>query len=111
MVQENKFRMEKQITDDDNIISLIGELDLSKASEFNTNVDPFVQDVGRKLILNLKELTYIDSTGIGVILTIIKTRHALKAPFAVENVPPKVQKLFDLTGLTPFLSAVANTVN
>ncbi|WP_397365459.1 STAS domain-containing protein [Paenibacillus larvae] len=58
----------------------------------------------------MKELSNMDRTGLGVILPIIKTRHSLQAPLAVEDIPPKIQKLFDITGMIPFLTAVTNTV-
>lgn len=111
MIPGKHFRIEKESNSESNIINLIGELDLSKAQEFKAAVDPLLQDKDRCLVLNLKELSYMDSTGLGVILSIIKTRHSIQAPLAVEDIPPKIQKLFDITGMTPFLTAVTNTVN
>ena len=37
-------------------------------------------------------------------VALLKTRHQLGAPFAIENVPPKVRRLFDLTGVSYFFS-------
>ncbi|UUZ81559.1 STAS domain-containing protein [Paenibacillus sp. P26] len=74
---------------DDNVVWLQGELDLSKVAELRATLDPFVADTKRKLILNLKHLQYIDSTGIGVIVSVLKARELLHAPFAVEDIPLK----------------------
>lgn len=111
MNRQHTFEIEKQVTSDRNIIYLKGELDLSKAAEFRSAADPFVADTERLLVLNLRELGYIDSTGIGVILSLLKARHVLKAPIIVEEVPDKIKRLFDMTGLTRFIEETKNTVN
>jgi anti-anti-sigma factor len=102
---EPKFQLNKEITETSNTLYLKGELDLSQAAEMRSAIDPLVAETGKSLVLNLRELNYIDSTGIGVIVSILKARDVLKAPFHVEAIPPKIQRLFDITGLTPFLTA------
>jgi anti-anti-sigma factor len=100
-----KFLIKKEVTVDSNTLFLIGEFDLSQAAEVRSTLDPLVAETNRKLVLNLQDLNYIDSTGIGVIVSILKARDVLKSPFQVEAIPPKIQRLFDITGLTPFLTA------
>ncbi|RUS47795.1 STAS domain-containing protein [Cohnella sp. AR92] len=90
------------------VIYLSGELDLEVASHMRAMMEPLVELTDRKLVLNLRELTYIDSTGIGILIGILKSRHARKAPFAVEGASDHIRKLFDMTGISPFLEA-ANT--
>jgi anti-anti-sigma factor len=102
---EPKFQLNKEITEHSNTLYLKGELDLSQAAEMRSVIDPLVAETSKALTLNLRDLSYIDSTGIGVIVSILKARDVLKAPFHVEAIPPKIQRLFDITGLTPFLSA------
>jgi anti-anti-sigma factor len=99
-----KFELQKQITDQMYILYFKGELDLSQADAVRSSINPLVADASRKLVINLRDLTYIDSTGIGVILSILKARDVLKSSLIVEAVPNKIQRLFDITGLTPFLS-------
>ncbi len=71
---DQTFQLDKHTTAETNILYLKGELGLAKASEFTSTIDPFVADTNRKLILDLKELQYLDSTGIGIILTVLKKR-------------------------------------
>lgn len=103
MTPDRDFQLQTQCTEQDNTIMLQGELDLSKVGDLRQALDPFVADTDRRLILNLKHLQYIDSTGIGVIVSVLKARDVLKAEFVVEEIPPKIKRLFDLTGITPFL--------
>ncbi len=61
------------------------------------------------MIINLKELKYIDSTGIGILLSILKARHGMESRFAVQEVPPQIQKLFDMTGIAKFFVPQENS--
>jgi len=85
------------------IVYVGGELDLESAAQMRAAMSPLVELSDRELILNLRELRYVDSTGIGILVSVLKARHASNAPFAVEAVPPNIRKLFDMTGITPFL--------
>ena len=108
MNRQHTFEIEQQATPESQLLFLKGELDLSKAAELRSTADPHVALTERCLVLNLRDLTYIDSTGIGVILSLMKARHVLKAPIRVEEIPPKIQRLFDMTGLTPFIRQSMN---
>jgi anti-sigma B factor antagonist len=84
-----------------------GELDLASAGYMRAALSPLVGITDRELTLNLGDLQYVDSTGIGIIVSVLKARHANKGPFSVEAVPPKIRRLFDMTGITPFLQEQA----
>jgi len=78
---------------------------LEAASQMRAAMEPLIGSFDRRLVLNLRDLKYIDSTGIGILIGVLKARHARSAPFEVEEVPAGIRKLFDLTGITPYLSA------
>lgn len=84
------------------ILDLLGELDLAVAPYFRSVIEPLIGG-SQPLILNLKDLTYIDSTGMGIIIFVLKSRAEAGTSFQVEQVPSKIKKLFDLTGITKFL--------
>jgi anti-anti-sigma factor len=111
MNRDHQFEIEQQVTPHSLVLFLKGELDLSKAAELRAVADPYVAETGRTLVLNLKDLQYIDSTGIGVILSLLKARHVLKAPIMIEEIPSKIQRLFDMTGLTSFIQQTSDYVN
>lgn len=87
-----------------------GELDLESAAQMRAVMSPLIELSDRELALNLRELRYVDSTGIGILVSVLKARHAKNAPFVVEAVPPNIRKLFDMTGITPFLLKQAGQV-
>ncbi|NOU94952.1 anti-sigma factor antagonist [Paenibacillus sp. LMG 31456] len=111
MNRQHSFEIERQVSPSSHLLYLKGELDLAWAAELRAAADPYVAETSRKLVINLKDLQYIDSTGIGVILSLLKARHVLKAPITVEEIPPKIQRLFDMTGLTKFIEQSSNEAN
>lgn len=105
MYSAKKFHTRTQVDDNRCIIYLSGELDLEMARHFRRAVEPWVERADMALVLNLAELQYIDSTGIGFMISILKARDEIQAALSVEAIPPKIKRLFDMTGITPFLNA------
>jgi anti-sigma B factor antagonist len=98
------FQIIKQKDETENKVMLSGDLDLSVASDLAEELHPLIHQKDRALTLDLQGLHYIDSTGIGIIVSILKVRDAMKAPFTVTHIPPKIKRLFDLTGITKYMS-------
>ena len=100
----NKLTFHTENRDGRTVVYIKGELDLEVAPQMRSVMEPLVERTGQGLILNLRDLKYIDSTGIGILIGIVKARHSLQAPFSVEEIPPTIRKLFDMTGIMHFLS-------
>lgn len=107
MKQQDKFHLRTETTEGRCTVYVSGEFDLEVAGQMRAAMAPLIELTDRELALNLKDLKYIDSTGIGILVSVLKARHANKASFTVEAVPPTIRKLFDMTGITPFLSKQA----
>ncbi|MZQ82519.1 anti-sigma factor antagonist [Paenibacillus sp. 5J-6] len=97
-----KFTVYKQSNGEENIIYLSGELDLSAASELSAVLDSVVSQGDQNLTLDLKELRYIDSTGIGLIVSVLKVRAAMGASFRIQHIPARIQRLFEITGVARY---------
>ncbi|GBF75344.1 anti-sigma F factor antagonist [Paenibacillus sp. 598K] len=104
MKQPDKFQLRTETKEGKCIVYVSGELDLEVATQMRAAMAPLVELTDRELTLNLRDLKYIDSTGIGILLSVLKARNAQNAPFSVEAIPPTIKKLFDMTGITPFFS-------
>lgn len=101
---ERTFRVKQEETADAYILRVGGDLDLAVVQQFRAVLGPVVNQTQKKLVLDLKDLTYIDSTGIGIVVSILKIRDGLQAPFIVQNIPEAVRRLFNLTGITGYLN-------
>lgn len=100
----NKFSLRTENREGQTIVFVGGEFDLEVATQMRAAMEPLIELADRRLTLNLRDLKYIDSTGIGILISVVKARHARNAPFDVEHVPGHIRKLFDMTGISPFLA-------
>ncbi|MDP4098075.1 STAS domain-containing protein [Paenibacillus sp. P96] len=107
--KNNKFNAKTELHDGANTVYLSGELDLSVAPDFRLVMEPLVGESGQDLIINMKDLKYIDSTGIGILLSVLKARNGMESRFMVEEVPVQIQKLFDMTGIAKFFAPQENS--
>ena len=59
----------------------------------------FFNNPGTRMILNLEGIKYIDSSGFGVFLSILKTATNNNGQFRICNITPEVLELFKLLQL------------
>lgn len=59
------------------------------------------------VVLDLAEVTFMDSSTIGVLVSINNQANALGARFTIVSAHPDFQRLFAITGLDRVLSVVA----
>jgi len=59
----------------------------------------FFNNPGMRMILNLEGIKYIDSSGFGVFLSILKTATTSNGQFRICNLTPEVLELFKLLQL------------
>jgi anti-sigma B factor antagonist len=85
------------------IIDVAGEIDLYNAFRLEDTVCSVMEKKVCAFIFNLKRVKYIDSSGVGALLSInaMLTKNAL--PFRIVAVPPAVMKVMELTRLVGFL--------
>lgn len=101
-MDRKQFDIQVKETEESNVIYLEGELDLAVAARFRSTIEQLIPSQ-KAIILNLQDLTYIDSTGMGIIIFLLKARAEDGKGFAVEDIPLKIKRLFDLTGITKFI--------
>ena len=77
-----------------------GELDHHSAQAMREEMDAAMEDRQiRTLILDLRDLTFMDSSGIGVLLGRLRILQSRGGTLSVKNMQPSVEKLFRLSGL------------
>ena len=77
-----------------------GELDHHSAQAMREEMDAEMEDRQiRTLILDLRDLTFMDSSGIGVIIGRYRLLSRRGGSVYVRNMSPQVEKLFTLSGL------------
>lgn len=81
-------------------VRLSGELDHHTADELREKVTAAIElNQIRHIVLNLEHLTFMDSSGLGVVLGRYKQIKQLHGEMVVCAISPAVKRLFDLSGL------------
>jgi anti-sigma B factor antagonist len=89
-------------------ILLRGELDVSTAPRFNAVMSDARIRNCHTLVVDLSELTFMDSTGLSAVLVGEMHARTRGQRFAVIRGPRHVQELFRLTGVDHFLEVIDN---
>lgn len=91
------------------IVRLIGELDHHTADIVKAKMEEAIlKGNGIHLILSLKKLSFMDSSGLGVILGRYKQVTAKGGRMIVCDVNPAVYRLFEMSGLFKILTIEQN---
>jgi anti-anti-sigma factor len=89
-------------------LSPFGEIDLATGAPISERAQELLAAGFRRVVLDLRAVTFLDSTALHLILQLTASARSDGWEFAVISGPPDVQRLFDVTGLrnmVPFVDA------
>jgi len=82
-------------------VQVAGDVDLSAAPRFRTELDKNLdQSKLRHLVLDFSQVTFIDSSGLGVILGRYKRLTEIGGDITVVGVNAQIGKILELSGLS-----------
>ncbi len=84
-------------------LEVSGRLDAVTAPEFEKTVHDAAEGV-QKLIVDLKELSYIASAGLRSLMVAQKKMNQKNGQMVIRNVQPQVTEIFEMTGFDEFLT-------
>jgi anti-anti-sigma factor len=90
---------------------LSGELDMASAPDLEAAVALALPEA-REIVLDIQELTFIDSTGLRVIVASLDSCKRCNTALRVTRARPQARRLFELAGLLdlpPFAAAEPNS--
>jgi anti-sigma B factor antagonist len=79
-------------------VRLTGELDIATAPQLRQSLDDLVREGHTRLLIDLSDATFIDSTGLGVLLHTVKQLRRRHGRLAVLCPDPAMRGLFELVG-------------
>ena len=90
-------------------VLLIGELDEANASYVRTNLDHIIETEKsfNKVIVDLSQLEFMDSTGIGVMLGRYKKLQQRNIPIYILNPSRQAEKIFQMSGLYEIMPKIS----
>ena len=100
---EMKYKAEdRQLT-----IQLTGELDHHAAKDLMEAIDRLLeQNLPTKTFLDLQGLTFMDSSGIAVVMRARRRMEALSGSLVVVNIPRQAARVLETAGLDRYVELV-----
>lgn len=81
-------------------VGLSGELDESTAAEVRMRLDSLIdKNEMKKMVVDMSELVFMDSTGIGVLIGRYKKLNTRLVPLLIASPSKAVDKILTLSGL------------
>ena len=80
------------------IATLSGELDTAAAKETELALAPLLDSKGKEILIDCTELEYISSSGLRVLLSILKQAKTVGSRVVLKNVNEVIREVLDLTG-------------
>ena len=81
------------------VIELAGEVDAYTCSRLREAMIEAIEDGGASLVVNMKDVEYIDSSGLGTLVGGLKRVSEREGSIAICCTNPQIRKVFDITGL------------
>jgi anti-sigma B factor antagonist len=97
-IMELKIRKNAEIY----IIDVLGEMDLYNSYKLKELIMKMIEKKIERFIINLEDVEYIDSSGIGALIYITSTIKKVNLKLAITNVHGSVKKVIELTKLSGF---------
>ena len=84
------------------ILDVKGEIDLYNASEIKTMIQKLIDSQKYDVIINLEKVSYIDSSGIGALISSLSSLKKYQGSMKIINLLASVKRVFELTKLISF---------
>ena len=91
-------------TDAAHEVRLLGELDMATASLLRDELLRLTTDGATQVTVDMAELSFIDSTGLSVLITALKRLRQQGGDMALRSPTPGTRKVLEITGLTEVFS-------
>jgi anti-anti-sigma factor len=80
------------------LITFIGSLDTAAAIEVEQTLKPITEGDGKDIVIECQELEYIASSGLRILLDLLKKNKAKGHKVTLRNVNDDIKNVFKITG-------------
>ncbi len=86
---------------------IVGEIDAFTAPKLKEKLDATEMTEGMRAELDLSDVNYMDSTGLGVFVGFYKSVSAVNGHLQITGVNARLKRLFEITGLGDVMDIVS----
>jgi anti-sigma B factor antagonist len=95
---------EEQVEKTTRVVAVRGEIDLFTAPEFKQRVNAAIEDGTRRVVVDLNEATFIDSSSLGILISAHKRLKMRGHLLVIACGVPAILNTFTITGLDGVLA-------
>jgi len=81
------------------LVTVSGEIDVYTSPLLQERLVEVLRDGSSRIVLDLSEVTFLDSTGLGVLITALKRCRSADGDLILVTAQPNVLKVLEITGL------------
>lgn len=82
------------------LIEVKGDLDIYSEDEFRSFIEKEIEGADKDMVIDIKDLDYLDSTGLGLFMKIYKIGKEKDKTVSIINPKENILKLLKITDLT-----------
>ncbi len=98
------MKFETDISGNINVISIIGRIEMIHIDTLRENIFTLIDKNENGVLINLKDLEYINSAGLGILIRIAKIMENKKRPLAFSSLKENIFEIFKIAGFTNILT-------
>jgi len=99
-----QIRMDEK--DGISVFRMNGDIDINTSPEVKRSFDDAIKQKREKVVINLKDVSYVDSSGLATLVEILKNLRAYGGKMKLTNLSSKVRGLFEITKLDKLFDIV-----
>ena len=89
------------------ICRIVGDIDVNTSPEVKESFDNLIKEKKEKVVVNLKDVNYVDSSGLATLVEVFKNMRAYDGKLKLTNLSSKVMGLFEITKLNKLFDIFA----
>ncbi|MCK4851644.1 MAG: STAS domain-containing protein [Candidatus Omnitrophica bacterium] len=82
------------------VVFVKGDIDINTSPDIKKFFDELIKDRKEKVVINLGDVSYVDSSGLATFVEILKKLRSYGGKLKLTNLSSKVRGLFEITKLT-----------
>lgn len=102
-IRKSDVSFETRAEDGVDVIDISGQLDAFTTPDVKAEFKKLTDDRHYKLVLNLQEVDYVNSTAIGAIVAVAQQVRRRKGDLRIFGMKADIRKVFDLVGASKIL--------
>jgi anti-sigma B factor antagonist len=99
--------IDKHHNNEETFVTVAGEIDVFTAPKLREEILPLAEQKNQSVTISLKDVSYLDSTGLGVFVGLFKQLKKNEGELKLIDLSDRLKRLFEITGLSNIITISA----